>query len=182
MVTHSPQVAALGGHHWRVEKRVAKGQTLSTVTPLGADERIEEIARMLAGDKVTEAAREAARALLAAACAALPPGAPVIVTGCAAQTEPETFAAMPEVARVVGNHEKMQAETWKGITAPDLKELKIIDRIIGEPVGGAHADRDAAIKSVGDALIEELDKMSKMSPGQIRKARADRFYAIGRAG
>ncbi|MFN6925689.1 MAG: tRNA (N(6)-L-threonylcarbamoyladenosine(37)-C(2))-methylthiotransferase MtaB [Tabrizicola sp.] len=48
------------------------------------------------------------------------PGAAVIVTGCAAQTEPETFAAMPEVTRVVGNHEKMQAETWKGIAAPDL--------------------------------------------------------------
>jgi threonylcarbamoyladenosine tRNA methylthiotransferase MtaB len=48
------------------------------------------------------------------------PGAPVIVTGCAAQTEPETFAAMPEVTRVVGNHEKMQAETWKGLAAPDL--------------------------------------------------------------
>ena len=37
------------------------------------------------------------------------PGAAVIVTGCAAQTEPETFAAMPEVTRVIGNHEKMQA-------------------------------------------------------------------------
>jgi threonylcarbamoyladenosine tRNA methylthiotransferase MtaB len=48
------------------------------------------------------------------------PGAAIIVTGCAAQTEPETFAAMPEVARVVGNHEKMQADTWKGIAAPDL--------------------------------------------------------------
>jgi threonylcarbamoyladenosine tRNA methylthiotransferase MtaB len=48
------------------------------------------------------------------------PGAAIIVTGCAAQTEPETFAAMPEVTRVVGNHEKMQAETWKGIAAPDL--------------------------------------------------------------
>ena len=48
------------------------------------------------------------------------PGAPVIVTGCAAQTEPETFAAMPEVTRVVGNHEKMQAETWRGLSAPDL--------------------------------------------------------------
>jgi DNA repair protein RecN (Recombination protein N) len=65
VVTHSPQVAARGGHHWRVEKRVTKGQTLSTVVPLGADERVEEIARMLAGDTVTEAAREAARALLA---------------------------------------------------------------------------------------------------------------------
>ncbi len=48
------------------------------------------------------------------------PGAPVIVTGCAAQTEPETFAAMAEVTRVVGNHEKMQAETWSGIAVPDL--------------------------------------------------------------
>jgi threonylcarbamoyladenosine tRNA methylthiotransferase MtaB len=48
------------------------------------------------------------------------PGATIIVTGCAAQTEPETFAAMPEVARVVGNHEKMQAGTWAGISAPDL--------------------------------------------------------------
>jgi threonylcarbamoyladenosine tRNA methylthiotransferase MtaB len=48
------------------------------------------------------------------------PGAPVIVTGCAAQTEPETFAAMPEVTRVVGNHEKMQASTWQSLAAPDL--------------------------------------------------------------
>ena len=46
------------------------------------------------------------------------PGAAVIVTGCAAQTEPETFAAMPEVTRVIGNHEKMQAETWMGLSAP----------------------------------------------------------------
>jgi DNA repair protein RecN (Recombination protein N) len=64
VVTHSPQVAALGGHHWRVEKRVSKGQTLSTVVPLSPAERIEEIGRMLSGDSVTEAAREAARALL----------------------------------------------------------------------------------------------------------------------
>jgi threonylcarbamoyladenosine tRNA methylthiotransferase MtaB len=48
------------------------------------------------------------------------PGSPIIVTGCAAQTEPETFAAMAEVTRVVGNHEKMQADTWKGIAALDL--------------------------------------------------------------
>ncbi len=48
------------------------------------------------------------------------PGAPVIVTGCAAQTEPETFAAMPEVTKVIGNHEKMQPETWTRLHAPDL--------------------------------------------------------------
>ena len=64
VVTHSPQVAALGGHHWRVEKRVEGGQTLSTVAPLDPAARIEEIARMLAGDTVTDAARDAARALL----------------------------------------------------------------------------------------------------------------------
>ena len=48
------------------------------------------------------------------------PGAAVIVTGCAAQTEPETFAAMAEVTKVIGNHEKMQAETWQTLRAPDL--------------------------------------------------------------
>ena len=65
VVTHSPQVAAFGARHWRVEKRVTGGQTLSNVAALSPDERIEEIARMLAGDTVTEAARAAARALLA---------------------------------------------------------------------------------------------------------------------
>ena len=47
------------------------------------------------------------------------PDAPIIVTGCAAQTEPQTFAAMPEVTRVIGNSEKMQASTWASLT-PDL--------------------------------------------------------------
>jgi threonylcarbamoyladenosine tRNA methylthiotransferase MtaB len=43
------------------------------------------------------------------------PGARIVVTGCAAQVEPGTFAAMPEVAKVLGNHEKMQADTWAGL-------------------------------------------------------------------
>ena len=64
VVTHSPQVAALGAHHWRVAKRVENDVTLSSVTPLGAGEREDEIARMLAGDTVTPEARAAARALL----------------------------------------------------------------------------------------------------------------------
>jgi len=64
VVTHSPQVAALGAYHWRVEKRVSKGMTTSTVTPLSPENRVEEIARMLAGDTITTAARDAARALL----------------------------------------------------------------------------------------------------------------------
>jgi len=64
VVTHSPQVAAQGAHHWRVEKRVVEGLTLSTVTPLAPAERVDEIARMVAGDAITDEARAAARALL----------------------------------------------------------------------------------------------------------------------
>ena len=45
------------------------------------------------------------------------PDAKIIVTGCAAQTEPETFAAMGEVDSVIGNTEKMQPETWAGLAA-----------------------------------------------------------------
>ena len=49
------------------------------------------------------------------------PDAPIIVTGCAAQTEPETFASMDEVTKVIGNTEKMQPETWKEIAkGPDF--------------------------------------------------------------
>lgn len=48
------------------------------------------------------------------------PGAQIIVTGCAAQTEPETFANMAEVTKVIGNTEKMQAATWASLKAPDL--------------------------------------------------------------
>jgi acetyl-CoA carboxylase carboxyl transferase subunit alpha len=68
------------------------------------------------------------------------------------------------------------------ITAPDLVELKIVDRIIPEPTGGAHADPQAALAAVGDALAEELRALSSLGPDDLRKDRADRFYAIGRLG
>ncbi|WP_284164346.1 DNA repair protein RecN [Frigidibacter sp. SD6-1] len=64
VVTHSPQVAARGAHHWRVEKRVSGQMATSTVLSLSQEERVAELARMLAGEKVTDAARDAARALL----------------------------------------------------------------------------------------------------------------------
>jgi DNA repair protein RecN (Recombination protein N) len=64
VVTHSPQVAARGARHFRVAKQV-KGQRAETrVEILDQTERYEELARMLAGEKVTEAARAAARSLL----------------------------------------------------------------------------------------------------------------------
>jgi acetyl-CoA carboxylase carboxyl transferase subunit alpha len=68
------------------------------------------------------------------------------------------------------------------ITAEDLIRLKIVDRIVPEPPGGAHSDPQAAIAAVGDALQDELHRLSNLTPDELRKQRADRFYAIGRAG
>jgi acetyl-CoA carboxylase carboxyl transferase subunit alpha len=68
------------------------------------------------------------------------------------------------------------------ITAQDLIGLKIIDRIIPEPPGGAHTAREATIQTVGDAVEEELRALMTLSPDAVRQQRADRFYAIGRTG
>ena len=58
------------------------------------------------------------------------PDATLVVTGCAAQTEPATFAAMPEVDRVIGNTEKMQATTWAALAADfvgDTERVQVDD-------------------------------------------------------
>lgn len=68
------------------------------------------------------------------------------------------------------------------ITAQDLLAMKIVDRIIPEPPGGAHSDPEAAFKAVGDAVEEELKALEGLSADALRKQRAERFYAIGRAG
>ena len=80
-----------------------------------------------------------------------------------------------------GSRAKDAASAMK-ITAPDLVALKIVDRIIPEPSGGAHADRLAAMSKVGDVLEEELDALEALAPDALRRQRADRFYAIGRLG
>ncbi|HYE01034.1 MAG TPA: DNA repair protein RecN [Alphaproteobacteria bacterium] len=65
VVTHSPQVAAKADAHYRVEKREAKGKVVTNVVVLTPEDRTEEIARMLSGASVTEAARAAAISLIA---------------------------------------------------------------------------------------------------------------------
>jgi DNA repair protein RecN (Recombination protein N) len=65
VVTHAPQVAARADHHWRVEKTVRRGQATVGAIPLSPSLRREEIARMLAGATITEAARAAAASLIA---------------------------------------------------------------------------------------------------------------------
>lgn len=64
VVTHSPQVAARAAAQMRVEKREYEGRTVTEVQPLNENERREELARMLSGEQVTDAARQAAESLL----------------------------------------------------------------------------------------------------------------------
>jgi acetyl-CoA carboxylase carboxyl transferase subunit alpha len=66
------------------------------------------------------------------------------------------------------------------ITAQDLIEQKVVDRIVPEPAGGAHSEPDAIVEAVGEALDEELRGLSALSADELRRQRADRFYAIGR--
>jgi DNA repair protein RecN (Recombination protein N) len=66
-VTHLPQVAAQADHQWSVAKMTVNGATRSRVTVLDADERVEEVARMLGGMKITDTSREHAREMLRSA-------------------------------------------------------------------------------------------------------------------
>jgi acetyl-CoA carboxylase carboxyl transferase subunit alpha len=70
------------------------------------------------------------------------------------------------------------AEAMK-ITAADLQALGVIDRVINEPLGGAHRDPDAAIGALKGALVEELDGCSKLGPDELRAQRRAKFLAIG---
>jgi acetyl-CoA carboxylase carboxyl transferase subunit alpha len=66
------------------------------------------------------------------------------------------------------------------ITAQDLIGFKIVDRIIPEPAGGAHADPAATVKAVGDAVEQELSALLPLSASELKAQRAERFLAIGR--
>ena len=63
-ITHLPQVAAKGTQHLKVAKKLTDGRTLSSVTELSPEERVEETARLMSGDIINEAALENARALM----------------------------------------------------------------------------------------------------------------------
>ena len=72
------------------------------------------------------------------------------------------------------------AATAMKITASDLVNLKIIDAVIPEPLGGAHRDPDAAFSAASDALEEAFGALSDLSGEALRTARRDKFLAIGR--
>ena len=70
------------------------------------------------------------------------------------------------------------AEAMK-VTAQDLKQLGVIDRIVPEPLGGAHRSPAEAISALGTAIGEELDALGQSSPAQLRSQRRSKFLSIG---
>ncbi|MGD9364285.1 MAG: DNA repair protein RecN [Desulfobacteraceae bacterium] len=64
-ITHLPQIAKYGRHHFRIEKRVSKGRTHTTIARLSAEARVEEVARMLGGERITPATMDHAKEMLA---------------------------------------------------------------------------------------------------------------------
>jgi DNA repair protein RecN (Recombination protein N) len=63
-ITHLPQIASAAAHHFSVDKKVEKERTFTLARKLGKDERVEEIARLIAGSRLTEASRQIAREML----------------------------------------------------------------------------------------------------------------------
>ena len=72
-----------------------------------------------------------------------------------------------------------RAATALRITAPDLFELKVIDEIIPEPPGGAHADHAAAATAVQEALIRQLDDLCRLKPDKLVRRRREKYLRMG---
>lgn len=69
------------------------------------------------------------------------------------------------------------AEAMK-VTAQDLASLGVIDRIVPEPVGGAHRDPRLAVSTLGTAIAEELDKLGRHAPHELKRLREERFLTL----
>jgi acetyl-CoA carboxylase carboxyl transferase subunit alpha len=90
----------------------------------------------------------------------------------------------PEGAASILWHDSSRAQdaaTGMKITAEDLQRFGIIDKIITEPVGGAHREPAQTIKATGDAIEETLDSMDNLPADEIRRQRRDKFLAVGRS-
>jgi acetyl-CoA carboxylase carboxyl transferase subunit alpha len=70
------------------------------------------------------------------------------------------------------------AEAMK-ITASDLQKAGVVDRIVPEPLGGAHRGRDAAVAALGGVIAEELEALMLLDSHEVRRRRREKFLAIG---
>ncbi len=77
------------------------------------------------------------------------------------------------------NEKAAEAAEAMKVTAQDLLGLGVIDRIVKEPVGGAHRDPALMIELLGQAIGDELEQLTKLSPDQLRLQREERFLRIG---
>lgn len=75
---------------------------------------------------------------------------------------------------------KERAATALRITAQDLLDLGVVDEIIPEPAGGAHADHEVAAKAVKDALCRNLDELRRYKPEKLVRRRREKYLGIGR--
>jgi acetyl-CoA carboxylase carboxyl transferase subunit alpha len=79
-----------------------------------------------------------------------------------------------------GARAKDAAQAMK-ITAQDLKKLGVIDKIIKEPIGGAHRAQSETVKLVGAEIVKSLDELSKLEATALIKRRREKFLNIGRS-
>ncbi|MBN8997120.1 MAG: acetyl-CoA carboxylase carboxyltransferase subunit alpha [Rhizobiales bacterium] len=91
--------------------------------------------------------------------------------------------ASPEASASILWHDSSRAQdaaTNMKITAQDLQKFGVIDRIIDEPVGGAHRSPDEAIRATGDAIEESLGALDNLPAEEVRRQRREKYLAIGR--
>ena len=77
------------------------------------------------------------------------------------------------------NEKAAEAAEAMKVTAQDLLSLGVIDRIVKEPIGGAHRDPALTAQGLSKAISEELDDLSKLTPDKLRAKREERFLRIG---
>ncbi|MDZ7806365.1 MAG: acetyl-CoA carboxylase carboxyltransferase subunit alpha [Gracilimonas sp.] len=74
---------------------------------------------------------------------------------------------------------KEQAAAVLKLTAPDLKEMKVIDGVIPEPLGGAHRDHDAAANEVKKQILTSLKRLKKLKPEKLIEQRIEKYASMG---
>jgi acetyl-CoA carboxylase carboxyl transferase subunit alpha len=94
----------------------------------------------------------------------------ISVEGCAAILWKD--AKNPEV--------RARAADALKITAPDLYELRVIDEIVPEPPGGAHADHETSARALKEALTKNLDELKRLKPEKLVRRRREKFLRMGR--
>ena len=93
--------------------------------------------------------------------------------------------ASPEACASIlwrSSSEADQAAAALKVTAQDLSKLGVIDRILREPLGGAHRDRERMMADVGMAVSEELAQMASLSARDLIDQRRQKFLDMGRTG